>query len=179
MNRKETNVINIGGGAGCGKSVLAADVYSAISKIGLSVELVREYHKTWAITGRSIGRWDDVYIFAKHLKAEADLHGHVEWIVTDRPAWSSIVYERFFKGPTTLEPIVREIRRQQAAEGVWFHDFIVERTFPYVPDGRYQTELQALEVDRICREVMPQATMVKSARDILDMVGLGALYGTI
>lgn len=168
-----TTVINIGGGAGCGKSTLAAFLFGQMKTMELSVELVQEYVKSWAWEGRKIGVFDEPHIFGEQLKRESILYGKVDWIVTDRPLWLSDVYERFFSiDGISMRRCVNELLDQQKSEGVKNVDFIVERAKKYNPKGRYQTEEEAKIVDTLCRVVRPDAIEVNTVSDILRHLGI-------
>jgi len=166
-----TCVIEFWGGPGCGKSTLAAGLYAEMKARGKSVELVREYVKPWAWRGHAIKRWDEVYIFAKQLRAEADLYGKVDYLITDRPLGLSAVYERMYRPESIImRNLVRAVELEQcgaAASGapraVGHVALLVERderAHPYATDGRFETAAMAHDVDAHCKiwldtEVIP------------------------
>lgn len=165
-----TTIINLWGGAGCGKSTLAALLYAHMKMQGRGVELVREYVKTWAWEGRPIRSEDELYIFTKQLRAEAHLYGKVEWIVTDRPLGLSVVYQRFFKGNGAIETIWQGIMHEQSEKGIKHLNLMVARNHPYQSAGRNQTEEESKAVDKICREVMPGMPLVSTPEQILSIL---------
>jgi|SRR5688572_16721371 len=165
-----TTIINLWGGAGCGKSTLAALLYAQMKMQGRDVELVREYVKPWVWEGRPIRSDDELYIFTKQLRAESHLYGKVDWIVTDRPLGLSAVYERFFTSNSTLEQIWRGILQEQTGKGIKHLNLMVARTHPYQRTGRNQTEEESKAVDKICREVMPGMPLVSTPKHILSIL---------
>lgn len=62
---RETRVINLHGGPCIGKSTTAAEVFVAMKKLGMSVELAHEYAKLRAYRKHGINKWDELYVFAK------------------------------------------------------------------------------------------------------------------
>lgn len=147
-----TTVIELWGGPGCGKSTLAAALYGRLSASGVSVELVREYVKAWAWRGHKIGKWDELYILAKQLRAEADVYDKAKFVVTDRPLGLSCVYEELYNPAThLLRDTVQGIDAERQREGINTVAFMVMRpSATYNPAGRFEDEGVARKVDRMC-----------------------------
>ena len=96
--------INLWGGPSAGKSRTAARLFSDLkdwksnSASALEVELVREYVKDWAWTGRSIEGWDQLHIFSEQLRREETLlRNGVDVIVTDCPIGLNAFYAQHNK----------------------------------------------------------------------------------
>lgn len=152
--QKATKVINMLGGSGIGKSTAAAGLYHEMKNRGCNVELVREYVKMWAWTGHKVGEYDQLYIFGKQARSEYMLYGKVDYIVTDSPIILSPVYEKFYNGESMVEDSAIKFLRRAEKNGVKHVNFLLSRTKPFNPDGRYETEEQAREVDKKVREFM-------------------------
>lgn len=168
---KRTQVIELWGGPGCGKSTLAAAVFAEMKNRGLSVELVREYAKAWAWRGEPIRAQDELYIFAKQLREESNVYGKVDWIVTDRPLALSIVYARMYTPESEMmRTTVNAVLREQP--NVHRHSLLVERRKAYVSAGRFESEAGARTIDRVCRDVMPNVSTVSKVADVFAAVGL-------
>ncbi len=168
----KTTVVSLHSGPGCGKSTLAAEVFVALKQQGKSVELVTEYVKRWAWQGHPIKGWEDsLYIFAKQLRAESVLYGKVDFLVTDSPLGLCAAYEKFYRPDQTLvRQTYEQVRKQQAADGVVQNlDFHLMRQHKYVPEGRYESEDQARDVDRVIRDLIT-GFHVKSAKDVLEIL---------
>lgn len=165
-----TTIINLFGGPGCGKSTLAAGVYSELKRAGESVELVREYVKAWAWRGERIRAWDELYIFAKQLREESNLYGKVDFIVTDRPLGLSVVYERMYgyPGASMLYDTYMHVLGRQLRDDVRSIDLIVRREKPYVKSGRFESEDDARKVDGLCLECFPTLHSVSSVEDVIE-----------
>lgn len=143
-----TTVVNLFGGPGVGKSTTAAHLFALLKQESERVELVREYVKTWAWEGRKINPLDQLYIFAKQARAEYNLYGKVNWIVTDSPLLTCVVYEQLYSPDLNLAlPLYLDYQRIIRAHGVEEKNFVLRRNKAYDPHGRYQTEAQAKGVD--------------------------------
>jgi hypothetical protein len=142
-----TQVINLFGGSGLGKSTTAAGLFYEMKLRGLHCELIREYVKQWAWDGTKIGPFDQVYIFGKQAKTESRLYGKVEFAVTDSPLLLSPIYESFYTGDSVVSEAALKFLRKAADTGVQHHNFILERHKPFDTRGRYETEETARKVD--------------------------------
>lgn len=82
------------GGPGCGKSTLAAWLFSQvkIQRPTAQVELVSEYIKDWAWDKRVPKSWDQFYVFAKQLNREDKVLRHGVHVITDSPLLMQLGY---------------------------------------------------------------------------------------
>jgi nicotinamide riboside kinase len=143
----KTTVISLFGGPGTGKSTVAAGLFSELKLRGKSAELVQEYVKSWAWRNIQVGAWDQLYILGKQAHREAVLYGKVEFIVTDCPLLLSGFYEQKYSDCTVTSNAVFGFIEYTKKFGVDRHNFWLTRQKKYDPNGRYQTEAQATEVD--------------------------------
>lgn len=147
----KTTIINLYGGPGCGKSTSAAYLYYLLKAAGENTELVREYVKDWAYDRRAFSAYDEIYFLGKQVRHESMLFGKVDWIVTDAPVYMTAYYASLYCSPKLAHGVAEAAQAfyEQAREDGHQHLHIVlQRTKPYHADGRYQSEEQALEVDR-------------------------------
>jgi nicotinamide riboside kinase len=144
---KNTTVINLLGGPGSGKSTLAAEVFAVMKHRLVSCEMVREYVKEWAWRGRVPGKYDQPYLYAKQLQAESALYGKVDYIITDCPLFTSVVYEELYSDCRAIRQMWEYHRLEQRSEGIRHVDLFVQRQKTYVSEGRYQTEAEAKAID--------------------------------
>jgi len=142
-----TTVINLYGGPGLGKSTLAASVYSELMKSNLNVELVREYVKDWAWEGRKIGKYDQMYFLVQQFKREAMLFNKVDYIITDSPFLLASFYAKYYHDQEFLINTALSMREMCHADGIVFKDYLIQRQTQYNPNGRYETEEQAITID--------------------------------
>lgn len=143
-----TKVINLFGGPGCGKSTLAAELYHHMKKAGESVELVREYVKDWAWAGREVNQYDQLLISGKQSQRESVLYGKVDYIITDAPLLLGPFYEIHYTDRDIMLPSVRKFLNVANQDGISHYNFLLARLKQYNPDGRYETEEQALAIDQ-------------------------------
>lgn len=177
-----TQVINLFGGSGLGKSTTAAGLFYEMKLRGHHCEMVREYVKQWAWDGIKVGQWDQIYLFGKQAKAESRLYGKVDVIVTDCPLLLSPIYESYYspEDPVVIHSALAFIKKANKL-GIKHHNFILERNKVFDTRGRYETEEQARTVDCHVRVKLeewgiPHATITSDDRDrvnvILDSLGL-------
>jgi energy-coupling factor transporter ATP-binding protein EcfA2 len=145
----KTVVINLYGGPGAGKSTLASALFVLLKREGEQVELVREYAKSWAYEQKHIDTlMKQTYILAKQAQRESSLYGKVKYIITDCPLALSGYYCQKYLGTPAMSVLMLEFLREAAEQDVEHVYFQVPRKKDYNPNGRYQTEEEAKEIDR-------------------------------
>ena len=147
-----TVVINILGGAGVGKSTCAAALFAEMKQRGIHVELVQEWVKQWAWEERKIGEFDQLYIFAKQARREAQLYDKVDFIVTDSPVLLSAFYEFIYTDNRIISQALPEYMTVARKNRVQHFNFLLSRCKNYDPRGRYQTEKEAVALDESLRK---------------------------
>lgn len=135
-----SKVINLFGPSGVGKSTSAAFVFAFLKKAGKSSELVREYVKGWAWEDRQVRSIDQLYLLGKQARYESILYDKVDYIVTDCPVLLSGIYQKYFSELDYLVDTALNFYKQAEKSGVTYHNFLLTRTKPYDPKGRYGTE---------------------------------------
>lgn len=169
---KRTLVINLFGGPGCGKSTLSYALCRAIkeSRAHGQVELVREYVKEWAWSGRKVKALDQLTILGQQAEREVGLYGKVDIIVTDSPLWLSPFYHEYYAGQEYIKPAVRGFLEHAAEHGVEHVNFMLAREKAYDPEGRYETEDQARALDDALAEFLDleEITMIQTVQGTAD-----------
>jgi nicotinamide riboside kinase len=148
--KKTTTIISLYGGPGAGKSTSAAYMYYLLKAAGENTELVREYVKDWAWEGRKIDTYDQIYFLGKQIHKESMLFSKVKYLVTDSPIFMNYYYASLYCTRRLAEGVkaaVLAFYEQTLEEGHKHHHILLHRTKPYVRDGRYQTEDEALAID--------------------------------
>jgi energy-coupling factor transporter ATP-binding protein EcfA2 len=146
-----TKVINLFGGSGCGKSTTAAALFALMKQRGYHVELVREYCKYWAWNNRKVSEWDQLYLLGKQSAYESMLYGKVDFIVTDSPILLAGVYQDYrSEGKHKYVGDAAKAFMNHATESgsVEYLNFILKRSKPFDPRGRWETEDQAKHIDK-------------------------------
>lgn len=144
-----TTVLNLLGGPSIGKSTLAAELYAAMKRRGLKVELVREVAKKWAYDNRQIGPFDQLAILGEQIKEESSLFNKVDYIVTDSPSiLGSFYFEHNHKQKFATQ-MVQDYYNFAMDNGVEFIDYILPRTQKYEQNGRFENEIEARKIDQL------------------------------
>lgn len=140
------------GGPGSGKSTLSARVFAEMKMRGYNVEQVTEYVKQMAYEGRSPQSFDQLFIFAEQLHREDLVLRHVPIIVTDCPPLMNVSYARAlgFARWKELLDIALEWEKEHPSL-----NFFIQRTVPYRPEGRFQTEKDA---DMVAADIWAMVT---------------------
>lgn len=147
----KTVVVNFYGGPSSGKSVIAPDLYLHFKKKHKQVEYIQEYVKQWAWENRKPVSFDQFYFFGQQSRREYTKFGKADYLVTDSPVPLCAYFTKVYG---TLEQ--RETLKKMALtylgmcedKGVEHRHFFVERKYAYDPQGRFQTEEEAIEMDK-------------------------------
>lgn len=156
-NTLKTTIINLYGGPGTGKSTSAAFLYYLLKAEGKNVELVREYVKDWVWEGRTINTYDQIYFLGKQVRRESMLYGKVECVVTDSPVFMNLFYASKYCSPLVSAGVSAGTLSfyQQAQEDGHHHVHVfLKRNKPYLSEGRYQTEAEAVELDTGIKDML-------------------------
>lgn len=160
-----TLVINMLGGSGIGKSTTAAGLYYHMKLNHMNVELVREYVKVLAWQGTKIGRFDQVNIFGEQCKLEHTLYGKVDYIVTDSPIILAPIYEIFYHNDSMMEEAALKFLKKSKESGIEQLNVLLQRNKPYDPKGRFQTEQEAITVDKLTLDFLNKYNIAYSVVD--------------
>jgi hypothetical protein len=160
-----TLVINMLGGSGVGKSTTAAGLYYQMKLNHMNVELVREYVKVLAWQGAKIGRFDQVNIFGEQCKLEHTLYGKVDYIVTDSPIILAPIYEIFYHNDSMMEEAALKFLNKSRESGVEQLNILLKRNKPYDTKGRFQTEQEAISVDKLTLDFLNKYNIAYSVVD--------------
>lgn len=146
----KTTVINFYGGPGTGKSTSAALLYAMAKTRGINAELVREYVKDWAWDSRKISMYDQFYFMGKQIRRESMLFGKARLVITDSPVLQGVYYAETYlplmMGYGVAAATLAYYAQCRADKNRHVHVFL-NRSKPYSPDGRYQTEDEARKID--------------------------------
>jgi hypothetical protein len=137
-------IINLFGGPGIGKSTSAAGLFHLMKLQSMEVELVTEYAKDLFWSERGMMFTEQDYIFAKQNHRLRRLRGKVDWVVTDSP----IILGHFympddFPGKEHFCSFVNEMFNSYSNINI-----LLTRDNEYNPNGRNQTEDEAIEIDK-------------------------------
>lgn len=137
---KKTLLINFYGGPGCGKSTICAGLFYQLKILGYNCEMALEFakDKVWEESYKVLD--DQIYILGKQFHKLYRLKDKVDIIITDSPILLSAYYQKIRS--KALEDLILECRRE-------FNniDIFLERSTDYDPNGRMQTQGEALKID--------------------------------
>jgi hypothetical protein len=156
-NDLKTTIINLYGGPGVGKSTSAAYLYYLLKINGVNAELVREYVKDWVWEQRSIGPYNQIYFLGKQIHKESLLYGKVNYIVTDAPIMMNVYYAYLYCKKELADGIrcAAEAFYNQCKNDNYNHIHVMlKRSHAYNPNGRYQSEEEALQIDTGVRKLL-------------------------
>lgn len=142
-----TIVINLLGGSGLGKSTTAALTFGELKKQNQVTELVREFVKEWAWSGKKVGEFGQSIIYGQQLERESNLYGKVDFIVTDSPLLLCPVYQLHYNGHEAIKHCVFNDLKTAKEMGVIHLNFLLKRNKEFDPRGRYETEEVAKLID--------------------------------
>lgn len=135
---KNTIIVNLFAGPGAGKSTGAAYIFAMLKMCGVDAELVTEFAKDKVWEENSEVFKNQMYVTAKQSFKISRVAGKVDVIVTDSPLLMGIAYA---DTDGLKHAIIDEYNKYDNQN--WF----IKRAKPYNPNGRFQTEEQAKEID--------------------------------
>ena len=136
-------VVNLLSGPGCGKSTVAAKVFSMLKEKGFSAELVTEYVKDIVYDDNTGELLDQLLISAQQNHRLQRLDKKVNFIICDASLLNGVVYNQFYDiVDPALDAILLDRFNQYDNE-----NFFLPRVHNYSQQGRTQTYDEAVELD--------------------------------
>lgn len=143
-------VINIYGGPGCGKSVVASELFSKMKKRNYKVELVTEFAKELVYQHRI--NYDQLIILGEQYRRIQDLAKTVDYIITDSPVLLSAVYCAYNNNFNT--PEFKQVC-YQAYSNFDSIDILLEKDFEYFEEsGRIHNEAESVFLQQSIKDVL-------------------------
>jgi hypothetical protein len=143
-----TTVINLFGGPCTGKSETAAGLYYELSLRRHSVELVREYVKSWTFNSRQVTESSGIYFLGKQAEYESILYNKVDFIVTDSPILLAGMFPIYRHNLHYVSDAAQEFMRHAGSQGVQYKNFVLTRGEYYSTVGRWETKEEAEQFDK-------------------------------
>lgn len=143
---KDTIVVNLFAGPGVGKSTMCSYLFSQLKKKSIDVEMITEFakEKVWE---NNFGALDcQFFISGNQIYRTAICYGKVDVIITDSPICLGAQYNK--DNPYLDKAILYEFNKYNKNA----INYVIERTYPYDPNGRYQTKEEAIEIDMNLRK---------------------------
>lgn len=154
---KKTLLINFYGGPGCGKSTICAGLFYQLKILGYNCEMALEFakDKVWEESYKVLD--DQIYILGKQFHKLYRLKDKVDIIITDSPILLGAYYQK--TRSKALEDLIIECRRE-------FNniDIFLERSTEYDPNGRMQTQEEAIEIDNGIKSLLQEKFIEYTSR---------------
>lgn len=138
-------IINIFGGPGAGKSVLAAELFVIFKKEGMNIELATEYAKQMVFEDRiDVLKNDQLYVLAKQHRKMLPWSNGVDYVVTDGPFAQGIMYlgDKSIYDTEAFRSLTMSLHNEYTSINIFISR---GSNIPYQQCGRYQNERQADE----------------------------------
>lgn len=139
---KKPIVVNLFAGPGAGKSTAVAYIFSQLKMKGVNCELITEFakDKTWEKNYSALKCQE--YVFGKQSYKMDRCRDQVDVIITDSPLPLGVFYNQNPVLGRHYESLVMDVFNTYDNL-----NFFINRTRPYNPVGRNQTEEEAKEID--------------------------------
>jgi nicotinamide riboside kinase len=140
--KKDCVVVNLIGGPGTGKSILAADLFSVIKRNGITCDVSWEYIKRKIREKAKKVTLSQIYLFGKQQFQLFTLKDEVYVIITDSPLLLNPIYDKD-ECPLLKALVLKEYNKYDNLL------YFVERdpNYEYETEGRYQDKEEAKIVD--------------------------------
>ena len=146
---KDTIIVNLFGGPGCGKSTGATYIFSRLKLLGYDVEYVSEFAKDKVWENNPQVFHNQFYITGKQSWKIDRCFGKVDIIVTDSPIILGALYCR------PDQPALKEAAAEDFLHyGNHNFNIVLNSVKPYNSNGRNQTEDQAKDIDDKIRDLL-------------------------
>lgn len=152
--KHRTIVINLIGGPGCGKSTMAAVLFTALKLRGYVVEYVQEFAKRLVWTKQFSRLNNQHYVTTKQYEILREMNGAVDFIVTDGPLIHGLYYNLFNPDNTSDKDKTAAWILKCAGEFHNLNAVLIRGEFKYEAEGRLQTEEQARGIDGAMQHVL-------------------------
>lgn len=134
-------VVNLFGAPGAGKSTGAAYIFSQLKMLGVNAELVTEFAKDKVWENNTEVLSNQTYVFGKQHFRLSRCADKVDVIVTDSPLLLSALYNKSELLGDDFNDLVAKIFKSYNSV-----NYYIERSKPYNPVGRLQTEQESDEL---------------------------------
>lgn len=145
-----TKIVNMCGGPCCGKSTIAAGLFSVMKLNNFKVEQVQEVIKNYVYSNNEMAMKDQVLLTAEQNHNLFRLNGKVDYVISDASLLNGVVYNIFYKSEN-------DISDRLALDLFNEYDnivFLLPRKPKYDQYGRTQSEDEAKDLDQIFLTVL-------------------------
>jgi len=150
---KKIRRINLFGGPGSGKSVLACYIRAELAFKGYNIELISEAIKEWTFIPRIPKGCDGFYLLANQIQQEdIRLRAGVDIIVSDSPVFLQYFYAQHHNVPLQNAALVAALGYEELYASICI--MLQRKDRFYNSLGRYETLEQAKAIDENMKEML-------------------------
>lgn len=146
---KETLVINLFGGPGCGKSTTMARLFADLKEQGYSVEMVSEFAKDLVYEQRQETMKDELYIFAKQHHRLFRVCDKVDIVITDRPILLTNIYADLYLPEGNFKNDLIRLVRTTFDNFINLNIVLNREGIEYKTEGRLQNLEESKKIDEL------------------------------
>lgn len=175
---KQCIIVNLMGGPGVGKSILASEIWAKLKRMGITSEVSWEYIKRKLREKAEKAVANQIYLFGKQQFLLFSLKDEVDVIVTDAPLLLFTYYDKT-KCEFLKNIVINEYNKYNNL--LYFIDRDLSAI--YETEGRYQNLVEAKIVDTEMKQMLldnniefktltgiGQTTLDKILQDIMDKI---------
>ena len=173
-NSKKTQIINLFGASGSGKSTTAMGLTYFLRLGGHKVEYVNEYAKDLVYEESTHKLKHQLYVFAKQLKKQdVLLNKDLDYIITDSPILLSYFYgEKYNTNLVGFKELV--MNSFTAQDNI---NFFIKRNVPFDPSLRLQDEAES---DNDSKDLLNMLhTLNVDVTTVDSLVAVAAILGQV
>ena len=166
-----TIFINLVGGPGCGKSTVAAGLYSALKKGPMTVEFLREPIQRHILQNDTLIMSSQIPLFGEDLLQLQSVNGKVDVCIRDTSLLNNIVYD------VEDNQLFHALVLQEYKKFTNIDFFINREDVPFEEYGRIHNYEQSLALDRRVKDVYRYANIpllevntTTAVQDILEYI---------
>ncbi len=166
-----TKYINLFGGPGVGKSTTAAAIFVEMKRRGMNVELVTEVAKDFVWEGRMKTLDIQPYVTIKQFRNLYRLKGKVDYVISDSPILLGCIYADKYAPtlPASYKQLIVDLHKQELDPSV---NIMLKRVFEYDPNGRYQSEDEAHQLDHDMQNILDSNNIPSITWNPTNVAGL-------
>lgn len=150
----DTYVVNFIGGPGCGKTTIAATIFSRLKILGHVAEYVQEFAKQLVWTGEFDLLNNQYYVTNHQTKMLSQMNGKVEYIITDGPLVHGLFYNLHNPDNTSNIDKTNRLILSNISKFKNINIFLNRGEYKYETSGRNQTEAESKDVDVIIKYLL-------------------------
>lgn len=148
-SNKKTIVVNIIGGPGTGKSILASELFSSLKRLGITCDVSWEYIKR-KIRERAMKVVESqIYLFGKQQFQLFTMKDEVEVVITDSPLLLNSVYDS-----SNCEYLKKLVIKEYNKYNNLLYLIERDETVGYETEGRFQDFNGAKKIDVLVKDFL-------------------------